>query len=113
MFRGKIENWYDSSMDRLTGTLKVKYTRRFTMISAIIVTLLVNADTIEIAKYLYNNPEARAKVAAKAYQTSADDDHSRHVRSNKGLPAAYLCTRAKLGSARGEGERSKLRRGVR
>lgn len=73
LFRGKIENWYDSNMDRLTGTLKTEYTRKFTLTVATIVTLLVNADTIEITKYLYNNPEARAKIAAKAYETSADD----------------------------------------
>jgi hypothetical protein len=73
MFRNKMENWYDSNMDRLTGTLKGDYTRRFTMSAAIVVTLLINADTIEITKYLYNNPDARAKVAAKAYETSTDD----------------------------------------
>jgi hypothetical protein len=73
MFRSKIENWYDSNMDRLTGTLKQKYTRRFTLITGIIVTLLMNADTMEISKYLYNNPEMREKLAARAYETSADD----------------------------------------
>ena len=72
MFRKNIETWYNSNMDRISGTMKVKYTRRFTFASAIVITLLINADTIEISKYLYNNPEARAKVAAKAYETTAD-----------------------------------------
>jgi hypothetical protein len=73
LFRNRIENWYDSNMVRISGTMKVKYTRRFTLISAIIITLLLNADTVAISKYLYNNPEARAQLAAKAYETAADD----------------------------------------
>jgi hypothetical protein len=73
MFRSKLENWYDSNMERISGTMKIKYTRRFTIISAICLTALLNADTIAISKYLYNNPEARTSVAAKAYETAADD----------------------------------------
>jgi len=60
-------------MDRISGTMKVKYARRFTFVSAIVITLLLNADTIEISKYLYNSPDARAKIAAKAYETSTDE----------------------------------------
>ncbi len=72
LFRNKMENWYDSNMDLLGGPLK-KYTRRFTFISSIIVTLLVNADTIEISRYLYNNPEAAKALATKAYETATDE----------------------------------------
>lgn len=72
MFRSKIEAWYNSSMDRLTGNLKRKYARPFTLIVAIVAALLLNADSINIAKYLYSNPDARAKVAAQAYK-AADD----------------------------------------
>lgn len=88
LFRGKIENWYDSNMDRLTGTLKIDYTRKFTMTVAIIVTLLINADTIEITKYLYNNPEARAKVVAKAFETIKDEsikNNIEHIKQNKSV----------------------------
>jgi hypothetical protein len=73
MFRHKMENWYNSNMERLTGTLKSSYTRRFTFISAVVVCLLINADTIEISKYLYSNPEARAALAEQAYKTGTDD----------------------------------------
>lgn len=72
MFRKKMENWYDSNMDRISGTMKVKYTRRFTLIAGIFITLFLNADTIEVSKYLYSNPEARAEIAAKAYETGLD-----------------------------------------
>jgi len=73
LFRNRLENWFDSNMVRISGTMKVKYTRRFTLIAAIAVTLALNADTIAISKYLYNNPEARAQLVAKAYETTADD----------------------------------------
>lgn len=72
MFRSKLENWYDTNMDRITGTMKALYTRRFTMIIGIVVTLLLNADTVTITKYLYSNDDARARVAAKAYATGTD-----------------------------------------
>ena len=72
MFRSKIENWYDTSMDRLSGDLKRRYSRPFTFIVASIVVLLMNADSINIAQYMYSNPEARAQLAAQAYK-AADD----------------------------------------
>jgi hypothetical protein len=72
LFRHKIESWYDSSMDRLTGDLKRRYSRPFTMIVAIIAVVLLNADSINIAKYLYSDPDARTAIAAQAYK-AADD----------------------------------------
>jgi hypothetical protein len=83
MFRGKLEDWYNSNMDRLTGTLKSKYTRKITFVAAVIVCLLLNADTIEISKYLYNNPDARAAVAAQAYKTGADDSIKQNMQQLK------------------------------
>jgi len=67
IFRSKIETWYDTSMDRLTGSLKTRYSRPFTMMVAIVTAVLLNADSINIAKYLYSDPDLRSKVAAQAY----------------------------------------------
>ncbi|MEO8764939.1 MAG: hypothetical protein ABI416_11655 [Ginsengibacter sp.] len=72
LFRRKIENWFDSSMERLTGTLKKKYSRPSTFVVAVIVTVSLNADSIALAKYLYNNPEARTKIAMQAYDATKD-----------------------------------------
>ena len=72
LFRWKIENWYNSSMDRITDALKKKYSRPATLLVAIIVTVCLNADSISLAKYLYSNPEARTKIAMQAYSASAD-----------------------------------------
>lgn len=71
-FRGKIENWYDTNMDRISGTMKLNHTRWYTTITAIAITLILNADTISFAKYLYGNEEARAAIAARAYETGTD-----------------------------------------
>ena len=72
IFRSKIEDWYNSSMDRLTGNLKRKYSRPFTFWVATVTVLLLNADSINIAKYLYSNPDARAKVISQAYSIATD-----------------------------------------
>ncbi len=72
LFRWKIENWYNSSMDRITDALKKKYSRPATLLVAIIVTVCLNADSIALAKYLYSNPDVRTKIAMQAY-SAADD----------------------------------------
>jgi hypothetical protein len=72
MFKNKIENWFDSSMERVTGALKLRYTRKITLCVAIVVTVMLNADSIALAKYLYSNPEVRTKLAAQAYDATRD-----------------------------------------
>ena len=79
LFRGKVENWYDSSMDRITGVLKKRYSRPATFVVAIIVTGLLNADSISLAKYLYSNPEVRTKIAMQAYDATKDTALIRQV----------------------------------
>ena len=89
LFKGKIENWFDSNMDRVGGYLKTTYTRPFTFLVAAVTALALNADSIAIAKYLYNNPDARAKVAASAYAAAHDDKYQQQVDALKrSLPAA-------------------------
>lgn len=75
IFQKKIENWYDTSMDRITGNLKTKYSRPFTLIIGILTVVILNADSVSIAKYLYNNPEARIKLANEAYSATKDSNY--------------------------------------
>jgi hypothetical protein len=72
LFRYKIENWFDSSMDRIGGTFKKKYLRPWTFVVATVAVIFLNADSVSLATYLYNNPEARAKLANKAYSEVKD-----------------------------------------
>jgi hypothetical protein len=79
MFRGKIENWFDSSMERVGGAFKHKYMRFWTFIVATTVSILMNADSIAVAKYLYNNPEARAKLSDQAFVAVKDSSLQRSL----------------------------------
>lgn len=78
-FRSKVENWFDSSMDRLTGTFKKRYSRPATLLVAIITAIALNADSVAIAKYLYSDPDARAKIVAQAYQTTNDSTYIKRL----------------------------------
>lgn len=81
LFRNKIESWFDSSMERLGGDLKQRYTRRFTFVIAALTALFLNADSINIAKYLYSNPEARTKLATQAYSAAESDSINATVKN--------------------------------
>ncbi len=74
LFREKIESWYDASMERLTGNLKQDYARKFTWATAIVITLVANADSISLAKYLYDNPTASAKLASQATAIAQNEE---------------------------------------
>jgi hypothetical protein len=73
MFNAKIENWYDTNMDRVSGALKMRHTRKFTFWVAVVITVFMNADSISIAQYLYKNPQARAEFASQAYAAANSD----------------------------------------
>lgn len=79
LFKSKIENWFDSSMDRVSGALTTRYLRKFTFCIAVLVAGLLNADSISIGKYLYSNPEARIKMAAQAYAAVKTDSIKKQV----------------------------------
>jgi hypothetical protein len=72
LFREKLEGWFDSSMDRLQGTMKKRYVRPITLFVAVLITLSLNADSVALTKYLYSNPEARTKIVAQAYKVAQD-----------------------------------------
>lgn len=66
IFREKLENWYDSSMDRLSGSLKKKYVRPLTFWVGLAVVVMLNVDTVRIASYLYDHKEETARFADRA-----------------------------------------------
>lgn len=70
IFREKVENWFDSNMDRVTGTMKKKYTRPLTFWVSVVVVLLLNVDTLQIANYLYNHKEEAKQFADRATVTA-------------------------------------------
>lgn len=69
----KLEGWFDDSMDRVSGWYKNRV-QVWTIVIASLVTILVNADTIQIAQKLMINPALRDKIVqeAKAANPGAD-----------------------------------------
>lgn len=65
-FRNRIERWYESNNERLTGTLKRTKAAPATFIMAILITIGLNADTISIGKYFYDHKEETRQFADRA-----------------------------------------------
>ncbi len=61
----RLAAWFDESMDRVTGWYKRKI-QVITLIVALGVTLVANADTFQIANRLWRDPAVRAAVVAQA-----------------------------------------------
>ncbi len=62
-----IENWFNSSMDRVAGWYKRK-TQVVNMILAIVLTVAVNADSILIVRSLSNDSALRAALVTQAQE---------------------------------------------
>jgi len=65
-----IENWFNSAMDRVSGW----YTRRkqwMSVVGAVIITIVANADTFAIANKLWVNPTLRQEIVNRS---QADHD---------------------------------------
>jgi hypothetical protein len=65
------------------------------MLTGVVVCVALNADTIEIAKYLYNNPQARANLAAKADAAIKDSTYIKKVAEINKLAATVKDTATK------------------
>lgn len=61
----RIEAWYDDSMDRVTGWYK-RRTQVWTVIVALLLTVAVNADTVQIARRLWTDPTLRSQMVEEA-----------------------------------------------
>lgn len=79
LFRNKVAHWFDSSMDRVSGTLKKKWLQPFTFCIGVVITLFMNADSIAIARYLYTNKDAQQSLAALAYSAPTNAEYKKQV----------------------------------
>lgn len=61
----KIGRWYDEAQERLIGSYKKSLQLWIVIISTILVGA-TNADTLELASYLYRNPQVSEAIAEKA-----------------------------------------------
>lgn len=67
--RKNIEEWFDSSMDRVSGWYK-RSTQWIVFVIAIVVTVGVNIDTLQLTNYLYHDQAARTAIAASAEEVA-------------------------------------------
>lgn len=66
-FKAALETWFNNSMDRISAWYKQK-THRFIVVVAILLTVSINADTVDIAEQLYTNPSVRQALVAQAQE---------------------------------------------
>jgi hypothetical protein len=64
-FRQSLESWYDNTMARVSGWYK-RRSQWVLLVIAVIVTLALNADSLQIGKALWRDDVLRAAVAQKA-----------------------------------------------
>ena len=69
LFRDRLESWYSTNADRLTGTFKRTKAMPLTIMVSVIMVVSLNTDSIEISKYLYNNKAASKDLATTAINT--------------------------------------------
>lgn len=60
-----IENWFDDTMDRLSGWYK-RNTQVWIAVIAAVITILSNADTVRIARELWSDPMLRSEFVEEA-----------------------------------------------
>lgn len=73
--RSSIERWFNDAMERVSGWYK-RRAQRLIIYWAIGVTLVLNADTISIARALWKEPALRASVVAAAEKRVASSSPS-------------------------------------
>jgi hypothetical protein len=61
----KIESWFDDHMDRVSGWYKRTAQNRVLLL-AIVVTLVLNADTLKVSRLLWTNPAVTATLVEAA-----------------------------------------------
>ena len=69
--RTGIASWFDSAMDRLTGSYK-RFTQLFTFIVGLLLAIVFNVDALAIGQQLYTEPAARAVMTAAAEKQVQD-----------------------------------------
>jgi hypothetical protein len=65
--RKNIEDWFDSSMDRVSGWYK-RRTQIITLLLGILIAAVINVDTLSIANSLYTTASMRDSLVAAAQE---------------------------------------------
>ncbi|HJU74268.1 MAG TPA: hypothetical protein VJ717_11020, partial [Gemmatimonadaceae bacterium] len=60
-----LADWFDQAMDRLSGDYK-RRTRWIVLVLAALITIVMNADTVDLTRNLWQNPTLRAYLVERA-----------------------------------------------
>lgn len=85
--RRNLEDWYNTSMDRVSGWYK-RRVQKILIVMGFLLALAVNADTIAIYKSLQNDPPLRNSLVTAAQEfakTNSDKDSSAEIRIDRNL----------------------------
>jgi hypothetical protein len=63
--RKNVEKWFDDSMDRVSGVFK-RYSQTMALLIGIMVSTILNVDSINLTTYLWREPSVRQVLAANA-----------------------------------------------
>jgi hypothetical protein len=90
--RENVERWYDDMMQNVSR-LYTQHARHIAIICALVVTLAVDGDSINVATQLWNQPTLRAAAAAKAeeYLQQAPEDPTKAL-EELAMPIPILWT---------------------
>lgn len=69
--RTALEGWFNNAMDRVSAWYKNK-SQKWVFATALLVCFLINADSLQLAKDLYQNPTQRSAIVAQAEQMVKD-----------------------------------------
>lgn len=63
--RQNVENWFDDSMDRVSGVFK-RYSQWLALVIGFVIALLLNVDSVDLTLYLWREPTVRQALAENA-----------------------------------------------
>jgi hypothetical protein len=72
-FQQNVETWFNDSMDRVSGWYK-RWTQKWQIILAVVVVLLVNADTVMLTRRFASDKDLRSAVLAQAEKAAQQPD---------------------------------------
>ena len=73
-YRHNVERWYDDAMERVSGWYR-RRVQKVLLALALVVAFLLNADTLQLARSLWNDPSVRSSLVKQAEnQTNAKLD---------------------------------------
>jgi hypothetical protein len=80
--RSSVEGWFDNAMDRVSGAYK-RRVHWYVIGIATAVALIINADTLRVARGLYQNPVVREAFSERARKVGANPQSTQAPDVNK------------------------------